>query len=358
MSKRDYRTYKFGSTVDKSANALTSKVEMLYELVSHKRIMSRSRRKEKLGAKIISVGNITFGGSGKTPHVELLAFHLSERGMKTGIAVGGWGGAERKDGILVSDGDTIHADFESAGDEAISMAQNVLENEIPVFAHWNRIRASKELIVRFDCDVIIMDDAYHFVSVEKDADILLIDSLNPLGDGPLPNRGLMREPFSAICRADSIILTHTDQSRSNALDDLNILIKAEEFNNPVFQSSYEPRSFVQPDENFSEIEITKKIKLIPLSGIGNPESFEISLESRGVINANPIRFNDHHTYTKNDINAINIAIDEDSADGIVTTQKDWVRLMNHSDSIKGSIYILRSEIIIDSEFLEWIDNRI
>lgn len=358
MSERDYRTHKTGISEGKPADVLTSKIARLFELVSHKRIMSRSMDKTKLDAKIVSFGNITFGGSGKTPHVEFLAFHLAQRGLKTGIATGGWGGSSRKEGVLVSDGNVIHTDFESAGDEAMSISESVLEIGVPVFAHWNRIIAAEELINRFNCDAVILDDAYHFVSVEKDADILLVDSLNPLGGGHLSNIGLMREPITAIGRADAIILTHTDQVDNSALDELKALIKTVKYDNPVFESSYEPQSIACVYGDDIGRDKPQNAKLIPLSGLGNPESFEKSLATAGVVNANPIRFNDHNIYTQKDLDLVNAAIDEDAADGVVTTSKDWVRLKNHADKIKKSIYVLHSEIIIESDFLNWLDKRV
>jgi len=267
VTERDYRTYKKGLSERKSGNVLTSKIARLFELVSHRRIMSRSLEKTKLDAKLVSVGNITFGGSGKTPHVEFLAFHFAQRGLKTGIATGGWGGSARKEGILVSDGDKIYTDFESAGDEAMSISESVLEISVPVFAHWNRIIAAEELINRFNCDAVILDDAYHFVSVEKDADILLVDSLNPLGGGHPPNTGLMREPISAIARADAIILTHADLVEKDSLDELKALIKTEKFENPVFESSYEPQSIACVYGDDIGMEKPQNAKLIPLSGL-------------------------------------------------------------------------------------------
>jgi tetraacyldisaccharide 4'-kinase len=358
VSTRDYRTYKKGLSESKKGNVLTLKVARLFKLVSHKRIMSRSLEKTQLDAKIVSVGNITFGGSGKTPHVDFLAFHFTQRGLKTGIATGGWGGSARKEGILVSDGDEIYTDFESAGDEAMSISESVLEISVPVFAHWNRIIAAEELIKRFNCDVVILDDAYHFVSVEKDADILLVDSLNHLGGGHLSNTGLMREPISAIARADAIILTHADLVEKETLDGLKELIKTEKFENHIFESSYEPQSIACVYGDDIGREKPQNAKLIPMSGLGNPESFEKSLESVGVVNENPIRFNDHNIYTQKDLEIINAAIDEDSADGVVTTSKDWIRLKNHADKINGGIYVLHSEIIIESEFLKWLDERV
>ncbi len=358
MSARDYRTYKKGISESKTRNALTSKIARLFELVSHRRIMSRSLEKTKLDAKIVSVGNITFGGSGKTPHVEFLAFHFEQRGLKTGIATGGWGGSERKEGILVSDGAEMNAEYKSAGDEAMSISESVLEIGVPVFAHCNRIIAAEELIKRFNCDVVILDDAYHFITVEKDTDILLIDSLNPLGGGHLSSTGLMREPISAITRADSIILTHANLVEKETLDALKTMIKTEKFDNPVFESSYEPQSITSVYGDDIGKEKPQDAKLIPLSGLGNPESFEKSLANEGVVNANPIRFNDHNIYRQKDFDLINAAIDEDSADGVVTTSKDWIRLKNQSDKINGSIYVLHSEIIVDSAFLEWLDKRV
>ena len=358
MSHRDYRTHKPGILFSKNTNSLTASIASLYEIISHKKIISHAEKKEKLDAKIISLGNITFGGSGKTPHAEFLAHYLSEQKMKPGIVTGGWGGDKRGDGILVSDGNTILADYKSAGDEALSLSKNVLDCYVPLYAHRNRILGAKELINQFNCDIIIFDDAFHFVSIHKDADILLIDSTNPFGAGPLPNRGIMREPIQALTRADAIILTHSDQVDKTTIQQIEKHIHDTEYDNPVFTSSFIPDYLECSDGTELTIDDTKKLNLVPLSGLGNPQSFEKSLTDIGITNPNPIRFNDHHSCTQSDIEKINSAVKEDSADGIITTLKDWIRLENQADKINSRIYILHSRIEIENDFLSWLTTRI
>lgn len=358
MSNRDYRTHKSIFQSEKNANGLTGSIAGLYEIISHKKILSHADKKEKLEAKIISLGNITFGGSGKTPHAEFLAHYLSEQKKSPGIVAGGWGGDRRNDGILVSDGVKILADYKSAGDEAISLSKNVLDCDVPLYAHRNRILGAKELINQFNCDIIIFDDAFHFVSIHKDADILLIDATSPFGAGPLPNRGIMREPFQAITRADSIILTHTDQVDETEIRQIEKLAHDTEFDNPIFKSSFIPDYIECSDGTELTIDDARNFKLVPLSGLGNPQSFEKSLADIGIVNPNPIRFNDHHTYTQPDIEKINTAVKDDSADGIITTLKDWIRLENHADKIRSKIYILHSRIEIENDFLSWLITRV
>ena len=358
MTSRDYRSNKSDFLSRKMKKGVSGSIANLYETISHKKILSHAEKKEKLNAKIISLGNITFGGSGKTPHAEFLAHYLSDKKMTPGIVTGGWGGSRRNDGILVSDGNTILADYKSAGDEALSLSKNVLDCNVPLYTHRNRILGAKELINQFNCDIVIFDDAFHFVSIQKDADILLIDVSSPFGAGPLPNRGIMREPIQAINRADSIILTHSDQVDKNAIQQIEKLIRDTEFDKPIFKSSFVPDYIECTDDTELTIEDVKKIKLVPLSGLGNPQSFERSMADIGITNQNPIRFNDHHTYTQANIEKINTAITEDSADGIITTLKDWIRLENHEEKINSKIYILHSRIEIENDFLIWLDTRI
>lgn len=358
MSQRDYRTRANIDFSEGKGNPILGIISKAYTRQSHVKIMSHAKNSEKLNAKILSIGNITFGGSGKTPHVEFFAGLLSASFKQIGIATSGYKGMNRNRGMLVSDGSKTAADVRLSGDEALLLGQSLLQYKIPVYAHRNRIDAAKELIKDFNCDLIILDDAFHFVSLARDVDLLLIDALNPFGAGRKLKPGLLREPVDSVNRADAVIITHSDLPDLSFVSDLTEFIRKSGFKGPFFKSCYVPACFYDA----SGIEIPKEtimsMKLIPMSGIGNPVSFEKSLDKIGITNPNPIRFNDHQQYSRREMELMNTAIDMDKADGIIITQKDLVKLHDWVSQIKGKVIVLHSAIQIESECINWTDNKL
>ena len=352
MSARDYRSSVSRHSESGKVSWFEQILFKIYADFSHGRIIAHSGKKEKLNAKIISIGNITFGGSGKTPFVEYLARHYATRGIKTGIASSGYGGLAREKGALVSDGKSLKSDIESAGDESIMLARNLSDLNVPIFIHMNRIIAAKELIEKFKCQVLILDDAFHFVSIEKDADILLVNALNPL------TGQLLREPLSAMKRADCVIVTNRNLVEERVFSSIEKTIRNNNFDGSIFMSEYLPSRVYRSNADGVELVEIPDFKLIPLSGIGNPSGFEHSLRILGLTFDQPIRFDDHHIYTEKDAILINNAISEENAYGLITTSKDLVRLEKIAKIIKGIIFILHSEIHIQDEFMKWLDKKI
>ena len=352
MSARDYRSSASKHSESGKAGPLEQLFYRIYAELSHRKIASHSGRKERLDAKIISVGNISLGGSGKTPLVEHLARHYAIPGIKTGIASGGYGGAAREKGALVSDGKTVKADLASVGDEAIMLAQSLSDVDVPVYVHRNRIAAARELIDIFRCRVVILDDAFHFMSIEKDADILLVNALNP------PPGGMLREPSSAMARADCVIITHRDLVDDKSFADTETIIRNNGYTGPVFSSEYLPSRIERTSGNVVESSELSRFKLTPLSGIANPSGFEKSLDKLGLNLGEPIRFDDHYPYSERDAALINKALLEDNANGVITTGKDWVRLEKIARMLTGDIFILHSEVHIQEEFIKWLDEKI
>ena len=352
MTIRDFRTLSARKTDKGIPNPIEKLLFSFYAELSHRRIISRSNNPEKLNAKIISVGNITFGGSGKTPFVEYMARHCTQKGIRTGIALSGYLGKASKSGALVCDGMEIKSDIETAGDEAIMLARNLRDSNIPIYAHRNRIYAARELISKFECKIVILDDAFHFVSIKKDADILLVNACNPFGNG------MLREPLRAMKRADCVVITNRNLIDEKKYSEIETRIRNLPFNGLITSSSYNPSRIECVGGSDVDLKKTHQLKVIPLSGIGNPIGFEKSLESLGLKFHEPIRFNDHHPYTEKDAAVISQIIFDDKLDGIITTPKDWVRLEKVSSSIKGGIFVLHSKIQIENDFLEWINQKI
>ncbi len=275
---------------------------------------------ERLPAVIISVGNITAGGSGKTPLAIYLAGLISGHGFKTAIVSRGYKGRFEKKGGIVSDGEKIVATPSEAGDEPYMMA---VKTGVPVICGSNRYRAGLEA-VRLGVGVIILDDGFQHLKLERDINLLLLDMKNPFGNGFVIPRGLMREPVSAINDADAFVMT-----RCNDLS-----IRRPGFANarmPVFYSVHRQYKAKDADEKYTGS------RVLAVSGIADNEAFIKGLGNRGYNVAGHIFFDDHHSYNMADIDMIMGVKAAKSADLIVTTEKDYVKL---------------SEMIMDNSF--WV----
>lgn len=357
MSKRDYRQDAIKRLSAGEVKPLESAVFRLYANFSHRSIMSHAKRKEKLQSKIISLGNITFGGSGKTPFAEFFAQHFSSVGIKTGVALPGYKGTARSGGVLVSDGAAIKARLSEVGDEAIMLARDMLELKVPVYVHRNRISAAKELIKSFGCGLVILDDAFHFTSIAKDADICLVNALNPFGGGPLFAMGALREPPQSITRADAVIVTRRALAGEKKYLELEDHIRKIGFKGSIFSSEFMPDRIDNVKGGCVDLKDAPRLKVIPVSGIGNPDGFEKALRLLGLNFGDAVRFDDHHRYTQYDLNLIRNAIKEDKASGIITTSKDWVRFEYLTTAVNFPVYLLHSEVFLDDECLTWLDSR-
>jgi tetraacyldisaccharide 4'-kinase len=153
----------------------------------------------KAECKVTTIGNLTVGGTGKTPTVCLLAKHFKESGFRTAVVCRGYRGKNTDIPMVVSDKEKVLMDSESAGDEACMLARKL--PGIPVLAGKNRISASKMACDLFNCEIIILDDGFQHLSLKRDTDVVLINSRNPFGNGFLLPRGILREPLNAIKRA-------------------------------------------------------------------------------------------------------------------------------------------------------------
>lgn len=265
---------------------------------------------KRLPAKVISVGNITSGGTGKTPVAIALVRWLSGAGHTCAILSRGYG---RKTSVpvLVTDGKTTFADWKSGGDEPAMMAAQL--SGVPILVDENRYRGGLELLERFNPEIIILDDAFQRRSLARDLDIVLVNASDTESTHRVLPYGMLREPWSQIERADAVFTTkinlHTpDPFLKSRLGNLTI---------PQFQIPVEPTfSPTIPDGG----------RYVMVTGIGDPDSLKKLLEKAQVQIVDEIVFRDHHVYSHDDIQAINTRVKNTSADGIITTEKDWVKL--------------------------------
>lgn len=278
----------------------------------------------KLNCKVISVGNITLGGTGKTPFVEILARHLFEKGCKVAILSRGYKG----------------------GDEAYLLRKNLGES-IPILVGRDRIRNAKKAKELYNPDTIILDDGFQHWKLFRDLDIVLIDVRNPFGNNYLIPRGILREPLSSLKRAKIVVLT-----KINKEENVSLISKRIKEINPkieIFKAKYLPQDFIDISEKQYQLSFIKEKRICLLCGIGEPEFFEFTLKNLGAELVLKFIFSDHYVYKERDIERIINSCIENNVKIIVTTQKDNIRLYPFHKMLKPYLFILRAKIELEDK---------
>ena len=295
----------------------------------------------KLPCPMISVGNITVGGTGKTPCVIMLAKMLQFHGFKPAILSRGYGGNSSKSVNIVSDGKNILLDSKTAGDEPFLMAQSL--KNIPIIVGSQRIKTGRVAISQFGANVLICDDAMQHRQIFRDINLVLLDNQKPFGNGFVLPRGKLREPIAGLKRASAFLLTRTDETTEAE----NISRKLAQVGNiPIFTSIHKPQDVIKGD--YSDIWPTSDLggkKVCAFCGIAKPDSFKKSLLAAQANILSWDTFPDHHNYRLDDLETIKNNFCNYKADLIITTQKDGMRLQNFPEFL-SMIYMMRIEMEI------------
>ncbi len=282
-------------------------------------------RSQALPCKVVSVGNITLGGTGKTPFACLIAEMVRGRGYRAAILSRGYGGKFKEPFRLVSDEEHLLMEVREAGDEPYLLAERL--KGIPVIVGRRRWAAGRFALEKFGSQVIILDDGFQHLALKRDLDLLLIDSAALFGNGCLIPRGVLREPLSQLSRANAFILTKVDQS-GNISNLKENLVRGHQ-DRPVFRVTYAPEKIlVYGKETFNPVQTLKGKRVLAFCGIARPESFgQILLSLKTQIIAQET-FPDHYWYGPKDWERLFDRAKYLKADALVTTEKDLVRLKN------------------------------
>lgn len=288
-------------------------------------------KQHKLDCQVISLGNITVGGTGKTPTAQRLATIIREMGYRVVILNRGYRAGWTGQVGLVSDGYKSYMTVTEAGDEAYLLAKSL--PGIPVVIGKNRILTGQYAVNELKADVIILDDGYQHWQLARDLDIVLIDSLNIFGNNFLLPRGTLREPLSNLGRAQAFLLTKVDQSTDNAKDIIHGTLARYNAEALVVESIHQPKCFVEIEEWYKGVRITnvaletiRNQKVVALSAIGNPTSFEQTILDIGVAEVCGVRYADHHDYTMAEMQNIMQRAVNENAYALITTEKDAVKI--------------------------------
>ena len=327
-----------------------------------------------LGAKAISIGNITVGGTGKTPLVALVAEILAENGDKICILTRGYGRENPRERVLVSDGESVLVDAKTGGDEPVELAHKLLGNAV-VIADADRVAAAKWALEKFGVSAFVLDDGFQHRRAKRDLDIVCIDATVPFGGGNVLPAGQLREPLENLKRADAIVITRANFAEN--IEDLKSQISDLNREAPLFllensiaglqtledfhaktQSSQSAAGRVTSEIGWERLRaegdpgnVDEEVRLSAFCALGNSDSFfyhldaEFDQESMDEFDLSMIKkFPDHHIYTQMDIDALEKQARQSTIDAFLTTAKDAVKLKDLKFEIP--CYVVEIEPVI------------
>ncbi|MFH1655381.1 MAG: tetraacyldisaccharide 4'-kinase [Candidatus Omnitrophota bacterium] len=301
-----------------------------YELVVRSIIFLykvRIFKKHYLECKVISVGNITLGGTGKTPLVETIAKRLAEKGVKVAILTRGYKRELSKEG---------------KSDEASMLSEHL--SGVPVLVGRDRIKNARKAIQDHNTEVILLDDGFQQWRIHKDLEIVTIDSTNPFGNRKLIPRGILREPLSSLRRVDVIVATKTDFGSDNLV---KIKFLSEQINSRslLVETVHHPLSLIRAG-NKEEVNVSGLMNrnVCLLASIGDPITFENTVLKLGLKPTLRFYFQDHYQYKQDDIKKIIRVCSENKINTIITTEKDVPRINEFNPSFAEGISLLALRI--------------
>jgi len=317
---------------------------------------NRILRDQPLGCLVVVVGNLTVGGTGKTPIVEMFAKALRDRGRKVAILSRGYKSkvppfwqkwwfwlnhTEEAPPRVVSNGEKVLLDSEFAGDEPFMLARNL--PGVIVLVDKNRVKSGAYAIKEFGCDTLVLDDGFQYLPLKGRLNLLLVDKTNPFGNGFMLPRGILREPIKHLQRASYVFLT---KSRGHRDEELEAMIHRFNPGVEIIECAHRPQYL----QNISSPERLPLAALAgrrigAFSGIAAPESFEAFLRETGARLSSTHRFLDHYRFTPDDLAHVFSEAREAGAELVITTEKDAVRIAV-DEKFPLPCYYLRLEIEI------------
>lgn len=311
---------------------------------------------QPLGCLVVVVGNLTVGGTGKTPVVEKFARALHDRGRKVAILSRGYKskappvwkkwwrllthGTEPPPRI-VSDGKKVLLNSEESGDEPYMLAKNL--PGVIVLVDKNRVKSGAFAIKEFGCDTLVLDDGFQYLPLKGQLNLLLVDKTNPFGNGHLLPRGILREPIKHLKRASYVFLTKSNGERDTELEEL-----IQKYNPGVdtIECAHRPQYLQRfGSEERMPLSYLKDRRVIAFCGIATPESFEKFLRDLGAKIVGRERYLDHYRYGESDFEELEQLARKEDAECLITTEKDAVRI-HEGRAWDRPLYYLRLEIEI------------
>lgn len=312
-----------------------------------------------LAAKTISIGNITVGGTGKTPLVAYVSATLAERGERVCVLTRGYGRKNPRERVLVSDGEKILADPSEAGDEPFELARKLLGKAV-VIADADRVSAAEWAKRRFGVTAFVLDDGFQHRKLKRGVDIVCIDATDPFGGDKMLPAGRLREPVANLRRADIIVITRADLVKD--ISDLRSEILRLNPGASVFTARNQIIRIIELSGFFNRDAVVqnkagvlvehsaiepKRDRAFAFSGIGNPDSFFNQIRDHGVNLVAANIYRDHHRYSQKDIEREEGVARKGKADFLITTVKDAVKLKDLVFTMP--CFVVEIEMLMDEE---------
>lgn len=301
-------------------------------------------RRHSLPIPVISIGNLVLGGTGKTPTVRYLAEFLKAHGYSPAVISRGYGGKSRRKINIVSDDGAVLMNSQQAGDEPYMLARALPGT--PVLTGKRRIYPSHWAIEKFNSDILILDDGFQHLAVQRDIDIVLFDGTNLAGNSRIFPGGTLREPVAALNRCNAFLITGVTEKNREKSESFGKLLQGRFTDKPVFYSSNGSCNLKNPaDETATSVD---EKSFFAFCGIANPTRFEDSLKSLGVQLAGFVALPDHADYSQSVIDSICGKAAISGAKYLVTTEKDYVKIKKLNISL--SLHILEIRVQEESAF--------
>jgi len=296
-------------------------------------------KRRRLSQRVISVGNVTLGGTGKTPAVMALAVLLEQHDQKPVVVSRGYGRSDESRILVVSDGSRLLADTTAGGDEPVLIGSRL--ERVPVVVGSDRFEAARFACGQFGSDTVVLDDGFQHVRLRRDLDIVLIDAVDPFGNGRLFPAGILREPLSALRRAQVVLITGAD--RTPDVEPLKQAIRRWTAAQ-IFTSRHMPTALVNIlTGDPKPLAALRGTRVLAFAGIARPQSFIATLGSLEADVRVERTFADHYHYGASDLAGIYQAAADHGIAMIVTTEKDGVRLKSLRPE---GIWLLRIELAV------------
>jgi tetraacyldisaccharide 4'-kinase len=344
FSKQYIEDIMYGRKSSPIMGAVLFILSLVYGLVVRLRMTAYAKglfRTKRLPCRVISVGNISLGGTGKTPTVINIAGLQTKRGKRTLVLSRGYGRADESEIAVVSDGTSFVVDPTSGGDEPALIAARL--PQVPVVVGSDRYEVGIFALDRFHPDVVVLDDGFQHIRLGRDLNIALIDGADPFGNGRLFPAGILREPLDALKRADIVVITRENQAA-------NLATLKETIRNhtmaKIFTARYIPRDVLNViSGEIMPLTSLHGAALFAFAGIARPGSLAALLSTLGAEVKDLRSFPDHHPYSRAELEELVEKASDSKAEMLITTEKDGVRIR---DMAPASLWALR----IDLEVIE------
>lgn len=308
------------------------------------------RKSYLLPCKIVSVGNLTTGGTGKTPMVQALCRNLREKGCRVAVVSRGYGGSLSKVGAVVSDGKTTSLTFREAGDEPVLHARSL--KGVPVLIGQDRVAVCQRACKEFGAQVIVLDDGFQYWRLRRDMDIVLVDATDPFGGERLLPAGNLREPLTELKRASLVVLTKVSRISSRQREQIERRLRSFLHEGaPVFAANHRPVDLrrINSETERPPLEWLQGREVIAVCALADGNGFVETVVRLGANVVESRLFPDHHRFTPAELADLRSASERTGAP-LVTTEKDEVKWGSFNEA---PAYALRIEMAVDDAPAFW-----